>query len=251
MDPTRLRDDASQPAELRELIERSIDDVGSKDEVAKLALKLGAMGIGAAGLTAASAAKASVLGKVGAWVVAAAVVGGGAIAIQQRTSAPPDPVRELAPVSSQVTPVPAAPPIEVPATPTGSPTSLAAPALPPHSRATPQPPRAPVQASTSASSPSPVVHEPPPAVSQLSESQVLAAAQTALPSNPARALELTAEHRRRFPTGALSQERQVLEIDALYRLGRRAEADQRAQRFIASHPGSSYARRVRELGVRK
>jgi hypothetical protein len=76
---------------------------------------------------------------------------------------------------------------------------------------------------------------------------LLGAAQSALAADPNRALQLTAEHRRQFPSGAFTQEREVIEIDALYRLGRKAEAERRATQFIARNPGSSYARRVKDL----
>lgn len=58
------------------------------------------------------------------------------------------------------------------------------------------------------------------------------------------ALGLTYEHARRFPRSALSQEREVIAIEALVRLGRRGEAERRGQRFLSGHSQSTHARRV-------
>lgn len=69
---------------------------------------------------------------------------------------------------------------------------------------------------------------------------------------PARAFELTEEHRRRFPAGSLVQEREVFAVEALWRTGRRGVALERAKRFLAAHPDSSHAARLRSLvGVEK
>lgn len=78
------------------------------------------------------------------------------------------------------------------------------------------------------------------------ETSLLDAAQAALTSSPARALALTEAHRRRFPSGHLAEEREVLAVDALARLGRRGEAAERARRFGASHPGSAYRSKVED-----
>ena len=49
------------------------------------------------------------------------------------------------------------------------------------------------------------------------------------------------------PTGALDQEAEVVAIDALLRLGRRADATARARTFEAAHAGSLHARRIKRL----
>jgi hypothetical protein len=63
-------------------------------------------------------------------------------------------------------------------------------------------------------------------------------------SNPARALQLTAEHGRRYHEGVFAQEREVLAIDALSRLGNRDLAAARARRFIESYPESAHRVRL-------
>ena len=62
-----------------------------------------------------------------------------------------------------------------------------------------------------------------------------------------RSLELLGQHRRRFSHGLLEQEREVLAIDALVRLGRRRAARARAARFHRRFPDSALGSRVRSL----
>jgi hypothetical protein len=49
----------------------------------------------------------------------------------------------------------------------------------------------------------------------------------------------------RFGEGALAQERWVLRIEALWALGRRAEASRSADEFLRVHASSPHASRVR------
>jgi len=79
------------------------------------------------------------------------------------------------------------------------------------------------------------------------ETRLLESARAALASAPGRALQITREHAARFPAGRLSAERSIIEIDALLRLGRRAEARARAERLLIRSPKSLYAERVRRL----
>jgi hypothetical protein len=76
------------------------------------------------------------------------------------------------------------------------------------------------------------------------EAQLLRSARATLPSAPARALELTAEHERLYRSGMLVQEREAIAIEALMRLGRRSEATARADRFLARFPASPYRARI-------
>ncbi|HYP90796.1 MAG TPA: hypothetical protein VEQ59_21665 [Polyangiaceae bacterium] len=79
------------------------------------------------------------------------------------------------------------------------------------------------------------------------ELSLLRQAQQAAASDPSRALSLTALHLARFPSGVLAQERDVIAIDALLRLGRSSEARARARAFEQSYPGSAHAQRLHEL----
>jgi hypothetical protein len=86
--------------------------------------------------------------------------------------------------------------------------------------------------------------EPVPQPSERPELSLLRQAQEAVATAPARALSLCATHAERFGGGVLGQEREVIAIDALLRLGRVTEAQGRAERFRATYPGSAHTRRI-------
>jgi hypothetical protein len=90
----------------------------------------------------------------------------------------------------------------------------------------------------------PESNAPPPAAARQDEYMLLQAARGALQSDPARALSLTQEHRRTFARGMLIQEREAIAIEALGRLGRRAEAQTRMARFLSQYPNSPYRTRL-------
>ncbi|HEY0468635.1 MAG TPA: hypothetical protein VGC79_30785 [Polyangiaceae bacterium] len=83
-----------------------------------------------------------------------------------------------------------------------------------------------------------------PASGTREEFALLARAQAVLARNPGLALALASDHERNFPNGALVQERELVAIDALLRLGRRAEASGRAARFHQQFPSSVHGRRI-------
>ncbi len=89
-----------------------------------------------------------------------------------------------------------------------------------------------------------------PAVSERAEVALLDRAQASLPTRPADTLATCDEHARRFATGTLAQEREVLAIDALLRIGRRDEAEARAARFRQAFPRSGHLRRIEALLAR-
>jgi hypothetical protein len=122
--------------------------------------------------------------------------------------------------------------------------------------ATPEPPRAsprlrapraralPVSPSDEPALP-PVAPEP--ADPLAAEVSALDAARTALGSTPARALRRADEHATRFPTATLAAERELIAIDALMRLGQRAQALARAARLRAGRSGGLYESRLKAL----
>ncbi|MDF2695947.1 MAG: hypothetical protein K0S65_4330 [Labilithrix sp.] len=61
---------------------------------------------------------------------------------------------------------------------------------------------------------------------------------------PASTLASVEAYRRRFRGGHFEEEADVLEIQALVAMGRRDEAKTKGERYLASHPGSAYERRV-------
>ncbi len=69
----------------------------------------------------------------------------------------------------------------------------------------------------------------------------------ALDHDPALALDQAQAHARIYPDGVFAQEREVLAIEALLKLRRRAQALVRAERFVERYPESSHVRRVRAL----
>lgn len=80
-----------------------------------------------------------------------------------------------------------------------------------------------------------------------SELQLLREAQRLQASDPAAALAVVARHQRLFPSGVLAQERELVAVDALTRLGRSEAARARAAAFLRQYPGSVHALRIREL----
>jgi hypothetical protein len=79
------------------------------------------------------------------------------------------------------------------------------------------------------------------------EFSLLEQAQRALRTDPQRALGLADADEKRFPSGALAQERDVIAIEALVQLGRADEASARARRFFRAFPGSAHGPRIAAL----
>lgn len=74
----------------------------------------------------------------------------------------------------------------------------------------------------------------------IQEFELIRAARAALPADPARALALARTHEKKFPRGVLAQEREVIVISALKKLGKTGEANSRADAFKKSHPESAH-----------
>ncbi len=66
-----------------------------------------------------------------------------------------------------------------------------------------------------------------------------------------RAAQLVDDYERRFPRGTFTQEAEVLRVEALVLRGDRAAASRAAERFLASHPSSPHAPRLRAIVVPK
>lgn len=153
-------------------------------------------------------------------LVAAAVVGvgagGGAVLWALSHFAAPADVPAAAPVPAVSEPVPA------PAAAAARPTA-------------PSPPESAV-AHPARSATAPVAAEP--------EDALVDRAQRALAADPAAALRLAGEHARLYPAGELAQEREVVAVTALARLGRGEEAHARAAAFKRRWPTSAHVRKV-------
>jgi hypothetical protein len=81
----------------------------------------------------------------------------------------------------------------------------------------------------------------------LEELKLLTRARRVLPSRPQTSLALSREHAQLYPRGALAEEREVLAIEALLKLGRASEARQRARAFVHRFPDSSQRTRLDAL----
>jgi hypothetical protein len=160
---------------------------------------------------------------------------------------------EVPPVLPAESPTTIAEPGVVPVPPSAPPartseTAAARPSDPPSRDKAPESERAPAsrtprdgRVTTNDVAPAPAT---PPVAPPPSETALLRDARLALNGDPARALALTEQHRRDYPNGGFSQEREVIAITALGRLGRTSEAKSRADRFRSAHPTSPYIDRV-------
>lgn len=268
--PVRLVDRASDaPEGLRALVRQAREDVGTPEEVRGVAAALGpllgppgsppgapsgtepgggplpGLGEGAAGgsLTAA--------GKVSAVLTAGAMAAGVAFwqGAEHRSQGPP-PTLPSEQVRVDVQPSGEAEAeesagVEPVVEPEGSraiPEADAPVPAPPGSSPGPRrtDPRPAAPASPPPVDPSAERHDAP------SEADLLGRAQAALKTDPARAMALVHEHSRRFPNGGLAQEREVIAVEALARLGRLSEAEQRADGFKERYRGSMHQRKVGE-----
>jgi hypothetical protein len=82
------------------------------------------------------------------------------------------------------------------------------------------------------------------------EAALLEKARALLPREPARALALTREHRRRFPHGALAEEREVITIEALELLGQKRAAKDEADAFGTQYRNSVHRERLQRPPAR-
>jgi hypothetical protein len=178
----------------------------------------------------------ALMSKIGAAVLVAGVVAGGAAAVARY-------VHRAERVSAVATPTSGAAPMEAAGTLAG--TSAASPTSTYEPRR--DAPAAPVRQRSITARPRATV---PPAVERPSlldgEIALLRAAHTARRGGePARALAILHEHETRFPHGALSEDCAAERIYALCALGRADEARLLATRFMAAHPASPHAPAVR------
>jgi hypothetical protein len=227
-DPPRWSDGTGTKAALSTLLSSAKHDGGSDAELSELRARLGTV------LNEPPASSSPALPPLAKLAAGALITALGAFAILylQHRNAPPRTDHDLAP----------------------APLSNDAHSRPLESAAAPP---APVLAAPSAESPA-----PPPVASTKkhstgqsassangiataqSEATVLEEARRTLTTNPAQSLALTQRHAAQFPHGLLSQEREVIAISALRRLGRTTEAEARAARFDALYPKSAHQHAV-------
>jgi TolA-binding protein len=215
-----------------------------KETLAALGLGAGAAVTAAAATsTAASAATAAKSGATAALLkwIGVGVVGGlvtvTTVAVVQ--SPPPEPAPAvLAPTGTRAIASPARSaeprPVEVTPAPSAEPVASAAPEAQ-------KPARPPVSADKPEASAKPTLAD---------EVASLDAARSALASgNASAALRALDDHDRRFPGGALGPEGTVLRIEALAQRGDRGSAAALARAFLAAHPRSPHAARIRSVAL--
>ena len=227
-DPARFRDGGPDvPPELARLFEAGTKDLPSDGDLRRLAARLGPVLQPTAGNPAWPGWPT-----VGKLAALAAVVAGSAVFFAlnfgPHTPRPPD-VPDSVPAPPEVSPAPSVVP---PVTSAPAPNDDAAngSAAPPGSSA----PSAAASARPNAASSRPAE----------TEAELLERARDALSDNPARALALTEQHRAHFPAGVLAQEREVIAIQALKRLGRADAAAQRSAAFARRYPNSAYGKKL-------
>ncbi len=234
-------------------------DVATRGELGRVAERLGIQSLGDS--IAPPAAKLGVSKLLLAGVGSALVLAAGYVVVSTRSSEPAS--VPGASVTAFASSTPQAEPEGAPAEPAPgeqpAPTAAAGTAkLEPQRRAplvatsvAEEAPQHAVATSTSASAaevePAPL----PSAAPAVSELGLLRSARAEVASSPARALELVREHETLFPQSKLAQEREVVAIEALLKLGQRNAAETRAQSFEHRFPGSAYRAKLDALFGRK
>ena len=104
-------------------------------------------------------------------------------------------------------------------------------------------PRAPVAAAL----PAPAASESAEADALQQEIQLLERARRDMASSPGAARRALLDHELLFPSGHLRIERELLLVDALVRLGRRPEAEARAESLERQNPNSLYRERLDQI----
>lgn len=245
-------------SELADLVAAARADAPPADSQARTWADLqAAVGSGKAPLVDPSAPDAlgQALGSVGAAgsgavlkiVVVAAIAGAVAVGIvATRPSTPPSPPRG-APSSVVVVPPPTPEPAEPTPAPERQPPASAPEATPPDPPVAEPPPKPDARRVRRPAGPKPpAAPTPNDGAHVIEETRLLTRAWAAIRAGEYdRALSLTDEHLRRFPKGALVEEREASRTVALCQLGRRRGVHPALRRFVRSYPGSVHEARVR------
>lgn len=249
-DPPRLAD--GSPSEIGRLVRLSSNQRMTSATTARIAQRLEAAGAFASAPPPAGLGSRSLFERIGtAKIAGLALVGlGGALLVWQSQTSE----RSVAPPAPSATPS-----VLVAARPTGptvekTPTEETAPIVSVDALPSPAPvPNAPASRTASAarpsaphssSSPSPASTNGRPLAAAGDEFALIRSAQSALASDPVRALAIVDEHARTYASGELVQERELTAVEALAHLGRKDEAKKRAQALVARFPRTPYVARL-------
>lgn len=231
-DPPRLLDDPATGDALRSALEAGRAEVPTEAQLDALAAKLGPLiGGGPGGGPPAGPSPVAGAAATGGKLLGGLGIAAAGVAVALLVATPDDPV----PPRPRPAPVAEAP-VEAPASSLPEGLDVPEDAVPEDVAPPPEPSIARPRASPR---PAPAFEVDPAA-----ELALLRRSQDALRSDPAAALALTAEHERRFGLGTLGQEREVVAIDALDRLGRDDAARARAASFRERWPRSAHLRRI-------
>lgn len=245
-EPRRWKDSPNAPVGMRELLgaarrTRTLDEATfarGAHRVARLSVVPATV---AATSVWAKLAAAGALGVVTIGTVVTLVVSHEEAPGKVPSSVPPAaPAAHSTSGDAAPTPSPTPPSVDEPA-------SLAArPASPP------SPPRAKRESVVAAAAPPAestawIPEEPKPKSTLSEELALLESARRSLVQHPEAALENLAEHRARFPLGVLASERDLMELDALRRIGREQDARSRARALLDRDPSGMHAERVRQI----
>jgi hypothetical protein len=237
-DPTRLVEDPDISDGLRAALEADVGVGPSPKQVAEMGAALGfivpvpplAVPAAPAGLTAAT--KIALL--FGAGVVGIGAAIGGVLVSREEAPAAPSP-SPMPVIEAHAPPEPATEPAPIEETPAAA--------------ETPSRARRPRIAAPAIAAPEPVEPAPEPADDDTlaEEMSLVSRAENLVASNPGAALRLANDHRARFATGLLREEREVVAIHALVRLGQVEQAERRAAAFERIHGRSLHAMRIRRV----
>jgi hypothetical protein len=230
-DPPRLMDSANPY--VRSILRAGKSEVPDETKLASLALKLGPILGGGAGGGGAIAAKSGVAAKTASVGAALKMAGGAVLAATLVVS------------SAIYVPRMVAAPTQSSSSSTGVGIAISSSTAAVVTTTLPDP----VETVAPVASTAPPMARKPPAVTESADAEVklLERAQDALRTRSGEALALCTEHARRFPQGLLTQEREVIAIEALTQEGKLPEAQARAARFAGSYPNSTHLRRVESL----
>jgi len=224
-DLDRWSGDTNGPEELRELLRSARTDVPSAHQLSGLEGKLAGLLDAPVPPAATPVPKPTGFGTPGLAKLAALVAIGGLVGtgVYLGTRSSPE----------AKSPIPAQTAKQLPAE--------RAPAAPPSAAESEAAQTEPSATAEASSEPSPHAAK---AGAKPSEAALLNQAQHALKTDPRRALALTRRHKQLYPQGSLSQEREVIAIEALSRLDKNSSAHERAEEFSEKYPESAHQKKV-------
>ncbi len=244
-DPDRLSS-SSEDGELRALLEEGKRELPTQAQLASLAAKLGPLGGGGGGGGGGRAHAGGATAGIGTFKGAAVLVAAttalwGGVHLYNKKPPHPPPRPRIASESPAEVLRRVLDTADASLLGDGGDEEELPPPLPPMTTATSAPPPRPKPSASAVPTPKPVL---PPVSDSANELVLLKAAQDALIEDPRKALAIIDEDLRRYPSGVLRQEAEVIGIDALARMGNAGAARARADKFRAMYPGSTHVRRI-------